>query len=700
MRCLALLLAVLVAPAANAVPVPESAVLNTVAPGTPTKRALVVAVADYPDESGYADLNADNDVPLIVQALAAQGFAEDDVTVLQDAAATRAGILDALAVLATASTSGDVVVLHYSGHGVRISDDNGDELDGYDEALAPYDAVTAPLDRATATHLRDDDLGTALGRLRRAVGPTGSVTVWLDACYSGTATRSDAPQRGHPTPIGPPADADGDGVPDEPTTLLDAPTSGTRGAPAADDATLAPIVVLSAASPNEPNWEYKHFYTEGGRRRAKLYGSLSYALSQALREIEPGETVRSFFDRLAARMSTLAAQQTPQAEGTLDALLFSGQTVTQTPFYRVRATDEATATLDGGTLNGLLADAQVAFYPRGTTSPDDADSAPLATGRVTDATPTDATVALDVATDAALDDTWVFVTAPGFGPLRLYVELAAEGQGALDADTRADLALVLEDTPALVAVEEDGELRLTQEANAFVLTATQSGTALGDPIPAGPTALRDLQRRLLGYARNAYLKQVELTHDGIDVTLELVPGRFYQDAQRVWRMDTSAVVAKNTGGLWQFTPATENVGGTPGFVFRLHNRGDTDAHVALLELYPDGRIEQIAPAVEGGEYLLTAGQTKLLSVEEALGHARLPEAPFGTYVFKLFATEQPIDFTPVLTDLARTRSASAPGGGPLDALMKVAHYGTRSGGLAPPPQTGATATLVMEVVEE
>ncbi|MEO1479973.1 MAG: hypothetical protein AAFV01_15490, partial [Bacteroidota bacterium] len=104
-------------------------------------------------------------------------------------------------------------------------------------------------------------------------------------------------------------------------------------------------------------------------------------------------------------MSTLAAQQTPQAEGTLDALLFSGQTVTQTPFYRVRtvgeAADVATATLDGGTLNGLLADAQVAFYPRGTPSPDDADGPPLATGRVTQATPTEATVTLDAPSDNA-----------------------------------------------------------------------------------------------------------------------------------------------------------------------------------------------------------------------------------------------------------------------------------------------------------
>jgi hypothetical protein len=32
-------------------------------------------------------------------------------------------------------------IFNSSGHGQQIQDDNGDELDGYDEALIPYDAA-------------------------------------------------------------------------------------------------------------------------------------------------------------------------------------------------------------------------------------------------------------------------------------------------------------------------------------------------------------------------------------------------------------------------------------------------------------------------------------------------------------------------------------------------------------------------------
>ncbi|MEM8556550.1 MAG: hypothetical protein AAGG50_01795, partial [Bacteroidota bacterium] len=480
-----------------------------------------------------------------------------------------------------------------------------------------------------------------------------------------------------------------------------------------DDA-LAPIVVLSASGPNEPNREYKHFYTEDGRRRAKLYGSLSYALNQALQDVAPGETYRAFFDRIAARMGTLAGDQTPQAEGTLDALLFSGETVTQAPFYRVaEVADTAEVTLDGGTLNGLLADARVAFFPRGTTAPDAPGATLLATGSVATSTPTTAAVTLDSTATGDLTDAWVFVTAPGFGPMRLYVEL----DPSVDATTQEDLALVVADTPALelAADETGGEVRLSRDGNDFVLTATRDGSVLGDPIPAtgaaGPgtsaAALSAVRQRLVEFARNAYLKQVELTHDGIDVTLELVPGRFYRDSQGTWRMDTTDVVAKQGSGLWQFAPnplgddgeLILDPDGTSGFVFRLRNRGAIDAHVALLELYPDGTIAQIAPTRDGGEYLLAAGQSKLLSLEESIRHARIPRTPLGAYVFKLFATEAPIDFAPILSSRPGERSGSTRGDGPLDALMEGVHSGTRSGGLAPPPQTGATATLVMEVVE-
>src|SRR5262249_26655518 len=37
------------------------------------------------------------------------------------------------------------VIIYFSGHGIQIDDDNGDEADGQDEVLAPHDLVTGDI---------------------------------------------------------------------------------------------------------------------------------------------------------------------------------------------------------------------------------------------------------------------------------------------------------------------------------------------------------------------------------------------------------------------------------------------------------------------------------------------------------------------------------------------------------------------------
>ena len=65
------------------------------------------------------------------------GFQEENITVLMDdgrhTRPTRDNILAAYKKVVSESQSGDVVFCHYSGHGGKLRDDNGDEKDGYDE---------------------------------------------------------------------------------------------------------------------------------------------------------------------------------------------------------------------------------------------------------------------------------------------------------------------------------------------------------------------------------------------------------------------------------------------------------------------------------------------------------------------------------------------------------------------------------------
>ncbi|MBD0256246.1 MAG: caspase family protein, partial [Cytophagales bacterium] len=165
------------------------------AQGLRTKRALIIAIGAYqPDVTGWQPLSARNDVPLVKGALARHGFAGANVAVLTDEDCTKAGIVAAIERhLIAAARPGDVVFLHFTGHGQQIVDDNEEETDGFDEALIPIDAPYNYRKKGYRgeNHLRDDEFGNLLDRIRRKVGATGEVIFTVDACHSGSITRGD-----------------------------------------------------------------------------------------------------------------------------------------------------------------------------------------------------------------------------------------------------------------------------------------------------------------------------------------------------------------------------------------------------------------------------------------------------------------------------------------------------------------------------
>jgi len=108
------------------------------------------------------------------------GFKEENICLMLDDGKnylpTKANILWAIQSLVRNSRSGDVVFTHFSGHGGRVKDANGDESDGYDECLVPVNYQQAGF-------IADDDLYTALvGPMARGV----TVTSLMDCCHSGT----------------------------------------------------------------------------------------------------------------------------------------------------------------------------------------------------------------------------------------------------------------------------------------------------------------------------------------------------------------------------------------------------------------------------------------------------------------------------------------------------------------------------------
>ena len=103
-----------------------------------TKRALLVGISDYgnvmEDPNKWANISGANDVLLLSPLFSEHGYT---VTSLVDSQATHANITNALMELAKESKKGDVVYIHFSMHGQPFEDLNGDEEDGWDEALTP-----------------------------------------------------------------------------------------------------------------------------------------------------------------------------------------------------------------------------------------------------------------------------------------------------------------------------------------------------------------------------------------------------------------------------------------------------------------------------------------------------------------------------------------------------------------------------------
>ena len=155
------------------------------------KRALVIGIGAYPDvDYGWHAINGDNDIPLAVEMLQCNGFQLSNIATLANEQATYAAITAALQTLLRQARTGDIIYIHFSGHGQLITDLNGDEQDGYDEAWIPYDALQEPTDDYHGErHLIDDELNGYLHQLRQCVGSNGQVIVVADACHSGTSTR-------------------------------------------------------------------------------------------------------------------------------------------------------------------------------------------------------------------------------------------------------------------------------------------------------------------------------------------------------------------------------------------------------------------------------------------------------------------------------------------------------------------------------
>lgn len=258
-------------------------------------RALLIGIGNYDTAAtGWNKLSGNNDIDLLEGKLKAKGFT---ISTLKDSQATKHNIKKALSNLVSSTTSGDVIYLHFSGHGQLVEDFTGEEPDGFDQSFICYDACFSPKFTVGGSpykgqnHLIDDELFPYLSQLKSKVGSRGRIIVAFDSCYSGGAERGDM--------------NDDDPDPDSEVEFSDV-TRGTNDKFMADKITKsylssikAPgkygnkggeLVVICACERDRRNYETRE------KHSGRNYGSLTYCISKLLDNNIPMGQWMDFFN--------------------------------------------------------------------------------------------------------------------------------------------------------------------------------------------------------------------------------------------------------------------------------------------------------------------------------------------------------------------------------------------------------------------
>jgi hypothetical protein len=177
---------------------------RVLAQGTPRKLAMLVGINEYPDPVPNLQ-GCLNDVDLQYELLVHRfGFNKNDIVVVADNAETndlkptRANILRVFQEhLIEQAKPGDVVVLHYSGHGSLVKDPNPlNTQECRDAKNCDLNGTIVPNDPLPASGKESeivvpDIMGRTLFLLMDAI-KTENLTVVLDSCFSGAGTRGNA----------------------------------------------------------------------------------------------------------------------------------------------------------------------------------------------------------------------------------------------------------------------------------------------------------------------------------------------------------------------------------------------------------------------------------------------------------------------------------------------------------------------------
>jgi hypothetical protein len=429
-----------------------------------TKRALVIAISDYPTlpgrEFNWNKLNSKNDYGLVTGMLQKQQFDKKNVISLLDDRATVENIQKAFEHLIRESEKGDIIYFHFSGHGQQIEDVQPtqnyksknllkDERDGFDEALVTFNA---PLKFETGyqyqDHFIDDQMNFYMSRLRKKIGGSGQIVAVFDCCHSGSATRGDntAVVRGTSIICAPPNYS-----PSGQSDKIESLAFDTDFDYVNTDE-MGKLTAFFACKSEQVAEEIKEDQTKVG------YGSLTYYLIKSMEELGPNSSYNNLFSKINEHMVLgFKNRQQPEVEGdNLNQLIFRGSFIDQKPYHLITDVNSSEISINAGSLQGLSVGDSIGIFSNTTT--DTKGQTPLYRGKVTHIETYSSTVELTEAFDSRKDAEVkyrAFITYQSTPPIkaRLFIDVKSK-------ILKSELVKLFENEKAIELTNSDFDYRI------------------------------------------------------------------------------------------------------------------------------------------------------------------------------------------------------------------------------------------------
>ena len=198
------------------------------------------------------------------------------------------------------------------------------------------------------------------------------------------------------------------------------------------------------------------------------------------------------------------------------------------------------------------------------------------------------------------------------------------------------------------------------------LITSQEYELFSEPYTEASQTAKLITAKVLAYAQANYLRNVVMENEDLNVTFEFVPITAKQVGRGTWqedqrlslksKMDTSGNVSFEDGDF---------------FKIKVKNDGYEVAYFSLLDFQPDNVVNVLVPGKyeKAADFVVKPGEEKELPRVFRFGR------PYGTEVFKLVASKEPIPFQEILLSKGASRGAADESNNPFAQLVQSSFRG-------------------------